>query len=250
MARRTRSPMTAEGGAALRDSLLSARDNWCMFDGIALRYDRMNRLLSLGLDRRWRRRAVAALNPQPGQRYLDVGSGTGDVAIEILRQAAGATVVGIDPAQQMLEIAQAKVQSAGLEGRIGFQAGDVTALPFDDGVFSGVISAFCIRNVSHRLRALAEMRRVLAPAGRVVTLELTVPVSRLVRLGHRLYTRWLVPLAGSLVARREAYRYLVDSIEDFPRPQDVQSTLEEAGFGSTTCVRLSGGIVSIFVSRA
>jgi len=219
-----------------------------MFNGLARRYDGMNRLISLGLDRRWRREAVAALNPQPGQRYLDVGSGTGDVAIEILRQAAGATVVGIDPAQQMLEIAQAKVREAGLEDRIGFQAGDATALPFGDGAFSGVISAFCIRNVSRRLRALAEMRRVLAPAGRVITLELTVPVSRLVRLGHRLYTRWLVPLAGSLVARREAYRYLVDSIEDFPRPQDVQSMLDQAGFGATTCVRLNGGIVSVFVS--
>ncbi len=183
-----------------RDSLMSADDNRRMFDRIARRYDLMNRLLSCGLDRRWRRKAVETLAPRPGGRYLDVGCGTGDLAVEILRQCPGASVVGIDPAEGMLAIAEAKIARAGLTGGAGFQTGDAEALDFADGEFAGVISAFCLRNIAHRTRALMEMRRVIAPGGQAVILELTVPTSRIVRAGHWLHTRCLVPLAGRLVA--------------------------------------------------
>ena len=220
-----------------------------MFDRIARRYDVMNTLISLGLDGRWRRQAAARLAPRQGGRYLDVGCGTGDMALEVLRQAPGAEVIGLDPAQQMLALARAKVRAAALAGSISFQVGDGTALAFSDGTFAGVISAFCIRNVTHRERALSEMHRVLAPNGHVVLLELTAPTGSLLRLGHRLYNRWLVPLAGRLATDGKAYQYLVDSIEDFPEAQEVESMLTEAGFVRSSHTPLCAGAVTVFVGE-
>ena len=234
-----------------RDSLMSAADNRRMFDRIARRYDLMNRLLSLGLDARWRRAAVDVLSPRPGGRYLDVGCGTGDLAVEILRRQGAASVVGVDPAECMLAVAEAKVARAHLADKASFQAGDAEALDFADGEFAGVISAFCLRNVTRRACALAEMRRVLAVGGRAVILELTVPTSPLVRVGHWLHTRCVVPLAGRLIARGGgAYRYLADSIRDLGQAEDAEAMMAEAGFVDVRRVRLSGGIVTMFVGRA
>ncbi len=238
-------------GPGVRDSLMSAEDNRRMFDRIARRYDLMNRLLSLGLDRRWRRKAVSLLRPRGGRRYLDIGCGTGDMAIEVLRQCPEATVVGIDPAGRMLDIAAERVRKAALTGSIRLQAGDATELAFEDGSFSGIVTAFCMRNVTRRARAIRQMRRVLAPGGRAVILELTIPHNRILRLGHRLHTAWLVPLAGRLIARNpDAYRYLVDSVRHFRRPEELLATMAEAGFSDPCHVALLGGTVTIFVGRA
>ncbi len=240
-----------DSAAPGRDSLMSPEDNRRMFDGLARTYDRMNRLMSLGLDRRWRRRAIARLDPQPGQRYLDIGCGTGDLILGILRRCGGAEVVGIDPAENMLAIADAKLRRANVIDAATLQTGDGMDLPFEDASFAGVVSAFCIRNIPDRLRAFREMRRVLVPGGKAVILELTVPRSRIVRWGHSLYTRRLVPLAGRLVARsRASYQYLVDSVEDFPVPSHVAEMMNAAGFENTECTPLSGGIVTLFAARA
>ena len=236
--------------ASNRDSLMSPEDNRRMFDGLARKYDRMNRLVSLGQDRWWRRKAVARLDPQPGRRYLDVGCGTGDMILEILRQCPGAEVVGIDPAENMLAVANAKLHRTDAADAVTLQTGDGMGLTFDDASFAGVVSAFCIRNIPDRLRAFREMRRVLAPGGQAVILELTVPRSRIVRWGHRLYTRRIVPLAGRLVARsRESYQYLVDSVEDFPVSSQVAEMMIAAGFESAECIPLSGGTVTLFVAH-
>ena len=264
-----------------------------MFDRISRRYDLMNRLLSLGLDGRWRRRAVAELvgrdgardesgamlpsseacpaktcfrrrkhgthpmagdgprHRRPGGRYLDVGCGTGDVGIEIVRQCAGASVVGIDPAERMLDVGREKLRRAGLADAVALECGDALALPFGDATFDGAIAAFCIRNVTDRVAALAEMRRVLVPGGRAVVLELTVPPGRLMRAGHRFYTAWLVPLAGRLIARnRDAYRYLVASVRQFPRAEEFLATLSRAGLVNLRHVPLFGGTVTVFVGQA
>ena len=221
-----------------------------MFDGIAERYDRMNHLLSLGLDRRWRREAVAALGPHDGGTYLDIGCGTGDVALEILGRCPGASVVGADLSPAMLAVAARKAAAAGKPDRLSLLVADGTALPFADGSFAGVATAFCIRNVADRPAALAEMRRVVAPGGNAVLLELTVPPNPLVRLGHTLYLRCIVPLLGRLLARREdAYQYLADSIRAFPSPESVVAMMGEAGFASPCCRALSGGIVALFAAR-
>lgn len=229
---------------------MSAADNRAMFDGIAARYDLLNHLLSLGMDRRWRRQAVAALAPRDGQWYLDVGCGTGDAMLEVVRQAPGARVVGIDPSVGMLALAARKVLGAGAGGQASLAVGDATALAFGDAVFAGGISAFCIRNVTDRAAALREMCRVVAPGGTVAVLEATTPCKKLLRVGHWLYMHGVAPLLGWLVARRRgAYCYLADSIDAFPQPQAVLDMMAEAGLAEPHSRPLSGGLVTLYSGR-
>ena len=224
-----------------RDTLISAEENRAMFDGIARHYDAANRALSLGMDRSWRRRAVGVLKPFSGGRYLDIGTGTGDLVFEIRRQAEGATVDGIDPSMEMLAVARNKVVGKGVE----FFEADATALPMADEFYDGIVSGFCFRNIEHRQKALGEMLRVLKPGGKLVVLEATYPVNPLVRLGYRLYTPW-VPMIGKIFGGGSAYKYLVDSIENFPRAGSVVKMFYEAGFAEVECKSLTLGTVSIF----
>ncbi len=190
-----------------RDTLMAQQDNRRMFDQIAPRYDLLNRLMSLGMDRYWRRRAIQALLPgdAPGH-VLDIGCGTGDVSLDLLHRNAGVTVTGIDLSEAMLARAVAKAERAGLAARVSFQVGDATALAFEPETFDGIVCAFCFRNIAYRALALDEMRRVLRPGGRLVILELTVPAGRLMRMAHGLYAggscrcsaaacRWVAPIA-------------------------------------------------------
>jgi len=218
-----------------------------MFNAIARRYDLGNCLLSLGLDRRWRRKAVAMLRPRDSGRYLDVGCGTGDVALEILRQCPGAAVVGIDRSEEMLAVGRQKVAAAGLGGAIELRLGDAMELDFPADAFDGAISAFCIRNVERRARAFAEMGRAVAPGGPVVVMEVSQPACPVVRAGHWLYIHTAVPLVGRLVARSgPSYRYLVASIEYFPRPDEVLAAMEEGGLRDAGHVGLLAGTAVVF----
>ncbi len=230
-----------------RDTLVSGEENRAMFGAIALRYDLMNRVISLGLAGYWRRRAIAFLDPTEDGCYLDIGTGTGDVAIEILRRRPGASVVGVDPSLEMLALAKTKARRAALAGSISFQAGNASALAYTDASFSGVITAFCLRNIEDRRAALSEMRRVIRPGGCLVVLELTVPGGRLLRMLYRVYNRTFIRLAARLLSRGNAYRYLVESIEDFPPPERVTAMMSEAGFEQVRHIPLTGGVVSIFV---
>lgn len=275
-------PVPAEAGPAeekepvpfLCDSLMAPDENRRMFDRIARRYDLMNAILSLGLDRVWRRRAVtellgegqkgdrhllsrppaadarSAVEKEPVPFFLDVGCGTGDMCIEIVCRCRGARVVGLDPAERMLDIARGKTAAAGLAEPVTFQCGSALALPFADGEFAGVVTAFCIRNVPDRLGAMREMHRVLAPGGRAVILELTVPSNPILAAGHRLYSHCLVPLAGRLIAgSRQAYQYLVDSVADFPPASEVLAMLTRAGLVDARAIPLHGGIVTLFTAE-
>lgn len=232
------------------DALIGAEDSRRMFDRIARRYDRANRLLSLGLDGRWRRSAVSALAPRPHGRYLDVGCGTGDIALEILRQCPDADVVGIDPSEQMLALAAEKARRARRAEKVSFQIGDATTMALPADSFAGVACAFCYRNLTDRAAALAQMRRATSTGGRVVLLELTVPSRPLLRLGHRAYNRWLVPLAGRvLTGSGGAYHYLADSIRDLPPPPEICEQMTAAGFDEVVHRPLSGGVVGLFVGH-
>ena len=233
------------------DSLLSAEANRRMFDGIAARYDLLNRVLSLGLDRGWRRRAAVALGPRGGGLYLDVGCGTGDVLLEVLRRAPGSRVVGVDAAEAMMAVAASKAERAGVADSATFVAGDGLRLPFADRSFDGVVGAFCLRNFTDRGLALREMRRVLVPGGRAVLLETGSPAHRLLRLGHRCYVRVLVPVLGCLLARsRAAYQYLAESVEQFPQPPAIVRAMIAAGFVASESRTLWGGIVTLYVGQA
>ncbi len=236
--------------AAARDTLLPAAENRRMFDGIARRYDLLNALMSLGRHRSWRRRAVEALLAHGGREFLDIGCGTGDVALAVLRQSPEARVTGIDLSTAMLDIAEAKTRAAGLGGRVLYQAGDATAMTFPDRSFDGIVMAFCLRNIADRAAAFGEMRRVLRPGGTVAILELTKPAGRLAGLAHRLYTRRLVPLLGALLSRGSAYRYLADSIDHFPPPAAITAALAGAGFTQARHEPLTAGFVTLFSALA
>ncbi len=232
------------------DALISARENRRMFDRIARRYDLLNALMSLGLHRYWRRRTVRKVLASGGHEFLDVGCGTGDVALALLREAPNVRVVGIDLSTEMLEFAMAKTRRAGMEPRATYQVGDATALPFADGVFDGATCAFCFRNIVDHAGALRELRRVLRPGSVLAILELTKPVSRLLGPVHHCYTRGVVPMMGRLLSQGSAYQYLADSIDHFPPSADVVALMGQAGFSESRHEPLSGGFVTLFSGRA
>jgi demethylmenaquinone methyltransferase/2-methoxy-6-polyprenyl-1,4-benzoquinol methylase len=228
--------------------LISAEENREMFDRIAKNYDAANRAISMGMDKIWRRKTVERLKPFRGGRYLDIGTGTGDLVFEILRQSANVQVDGIDPAEQMLAIARDKAVRRGVGDAASFFTADALELPMEDESYDGIVSGFCFRNIEQRQKALGEMLRVLKPGGRLVILEATFPENALVRLGYRLYTP-LVPLVGRMLGGGSAYKYLVDSIEDFPTPNTVTDMFSAAGFSNVQCRPLTFGSVCVFSGK-
>ncbi len=231
-----------------RDTLISAEENRAMFDRIAKNYDAANRAISMGMDKGWRRKTIKELCPFRGGRYLDIGTGTGDLVFEILDQSANVLVDGIDPAEQMLEIARSKAAKRGVGDAVSFLTADALDLPMGSETFDGIVSGFCFRNIERRQKALEEMLRVLKPGGKLVILEATYPSNPLVRLGYRLYTPW-VPVIGKILGGGAAYKYLMDSIENFPKPEVVMDMFTEAGFVEVHCSPLTFGSVSIFSGR-
>jgi len=231
-----------------RDTLISAEENRKMFDRIAKNYDAANRAISMGMDRGWRRKTVQLLKPFRGGRYLDVGTGTGDLVFEILDQSANVLADGIDPSEQMLAIARDKAAKRGVGDSVSFFTADAMDLPMESDTYDGIVSGFCFRNIERRQRALEEMRRVLKPGGMLAILEATYPESALIRLGYKCYTP-LVPLIGRMLGGGSAYRYLVDSIEDFPKPATVVDMFSAAGFSHVEYQPLTFGTVCIFSGK-
>lgn len=220
-----------------------------MFDGIARRYDALNRLMSFGLDRLWRRRAVTACALSSGSRVLDLATGTGDVALEILRQQPEASVVGLDPSTQMLAIGRDKVDAAGLTDRITLQPGEAETLPFDDNQFDAAIIAWGIRNVADRPGGLREMARVVRPNGRIVILESVEPTSGLLAPFARFYLHHVVPRLGAWLSREKAYRYLQTSIAAFPSPPEFSLMMTQAGLEVLEVRPQTFGVCCVFVAR-
>jgi demethylmenaquinone methyltransferase / 2-methoxy-6-polyprenyl-1,4-benzoquinol methylase len=208
-----------------------------MFDRIAPVYDAMNRVMTAGLDRRWRRLAVREV-VWPGDRVLDACCGTGDLAVEAERR--GGRVVGLDFSPRMLERAREK------SGAIEWVQGDALALPFADGQFDAATVGFGVRNLSDLEGGLRELARVLRPGGKVAVLEITRPRG-LLRPFFRLWFDVLVPLAGRVLPGGKAYTYLPASVRRFPRPEDLSTLFESAGFVDVRFRLLGGGIVALHV---
>jgi demethylmenaquinone methyltransferase/2-methoxy-6-polyprenyl-1,4-benzoquinol methylase len=210
-----------------------------MFDRISPAYDVMNRVMSLGLDGRWRRFAAGTAGLRPGDAALDVCCGTGDLAAELRRRVGpSGRVVGVDFAGEML--ARALHRHEGVE----WVQGDALALPFGDGEFDAAAVAFGVRNLADHRRGFAEMARVVRPGGRVVCLELTRPPAALAPFA-RLWTDRLVPLVGRLADRGGAYTYLPASVRRFPPPEELAGTMRAAGLQRVQHVRLAPGVVAV-----
>ncbi len=200
-----------------------------MFDAIATRYDLLNRVLSLGLDRGWREALVRAMALEPGDHALDLATGTGDVAVAIARAHPEARITGVDPSAGMLAVGRDKLARAALEDRVTLVQGDAQALPFDDDDFAASCIAFGIRNVPDRALGLAEMARVTRPGGRVVVLELGEPRSGLLAGAVRFHIRQVVPRVGAALSGAKEYRYLQRSVAAFPTPERFAAMMVEAG---------------------
>ncbi|MCM1110926.1 MAG: ubiquinone/menaquinone biosynthesis methyltransferase, partial [Clostridium sp.] len=184
------------------------------------------------------------------RRILDVATGTGDLAIELARKISGTTVTGIDLSEGMLSIGRRKVDEAGLSGRIDFVAGDCLALPFDDCSFDTVTVAYGVRNFEHLDRGYREMLRVLRPGGMLSVIELSTPVSPLVRPFYRAYTSWVIPLAGRIASHDvRAYSYLPESIAAVPQGDAMLSIMRGEGFSDTSFERLTFGVCTIYTAR-
>lgn len=221
-----------------------------MFDSIAPRYDLLNRLLSLGIDRRWRRYAVSRLQVPAGGLVLDIATGTCDVALEIAGQTdSSVQIVGEDFTQGMLVHGQKKLDQSSLGRRIALVNAPCEAIPHPDGSFDAITIAFGIRNVVDREQGLREMVRVLKPGGRAAILEFSNPRSRLFRSLYNFYFRHLLPAIGGLFSQRSAYQYLPDSVLEFPAQETFVSMMSEAGFARVDYTDLTFGISTVYVGN-
>jgi len=221
---------------------LSADSARRMFGGIARRYDLLNRLISLGQDRRWRRLAVSRLAPRSGERVLDLGAGTGELALETLRQFPGARVIAADLTPEMVRLGRSRPGAQS----VGWVISEAGNLPFAQRAFDGLISGFLLRNVESLDGALAEQRRVLRPGGAWVALDTTPARRGPFRPLIELHFRLVIPLLGRLVAGRvQAYRWLTASTRGFLTADELGERLATAGFESVGFRRLMLGAVAV-----
>jgi demethylmenaquinone methyltransferase/2-methoxy-6-polyprenyl-1,4-benzoquinol methylase len=221
-----------------------------MFDTIAPRYDLLNRLLSLGIDRQWRTFAVAQIKSSHCGKVLDIATGTGDVALEIARQTnTDVTIVGADISSEMVEIGRQKVAASTHSDRITFQIAPCESLPFKEGEFDSTTIAFGIRNVVDRQKGLSEMNRVLKPGGRAVILEFSMPPSPLFEKLYRFYFLTMLPKIGGLFSKQSAYQYLPDSVLEFPSREEFKAMMSSAGFKNIRHFDLTFGISTVYVGE-
>lgn len=221
-----------------------------MFAEIAPQYDRMNHLLSLHVDRYWRWRAVRAVRPAGPAPILDVCTGTGDLALAFYRQTQGNTrIVASDFCPEMLEIGERKKLQAGINGQLTFVEADAQELPFENDCFQIVAVAFGLRNISDTDRGLREMVRVCQPGGRLAVLEFSQPAWQPFRAMYLWYFRNILPRVGQLLARNreDAYRYLPESVGEFPSGELLAQRMRAAGLQSTRVIPLTLGIATLYL---
>ena len=216
-----------------------------VFDSVASRYDLMNDLMSLGVHRLWKSALIDWLNPLPGQRLVDCGGGTGDIAFRFLERG-GADVTVVDVNAEMLAVGRDRAIDQALLGDIRWICGDAERLPLADRAFDGYTTAFCLRNVTHIDKALREARRVLKPGGHFLCLEFSRVVLPPLERAYDRYSFTVLPLLGRFVAgNRDAYQYLAESIRRFPSQQAFARMITDAGFARVTYRNLSGGIATL-----
>lgn len=217
-----------------------------MFNNISARYDLLNQLLSLGIDKIWRKKAIHVLQPLRPQHILDVATGTGEFALQAL-DLNPQHITGIDISEGMLSIGKRKIAARNLQSKIELLQGDSENIPFSQNKFDAVTVAYGVRNFENLKRGLSEILRVLKPGGMIVILEFSKPAKFPFKQVYNFYFRFILPRIGSIVSNdKAAYTYLPKSVEVFPDGEDFLRILQDVGFKNTQCSSLTFGISSIY----
>lgn len=220
-----------------------------MFDSIAPAYDWMNRAMTFGVDKIWRKKAVRMIRKSNPGHIVDIATGTGDLAIALARAITGAHVTGVDLSEGMITIGRRKVAGEKLSDRIDMITADCLSLPLDDASADAVTVAYGVRNFEHLDRGYDEMFRVLRPGGMLCVVELSAPVNPFVKPLYNLYTKFIIPLVGRIVSNDDrAYSYLPESIAAVPQGNDMLRLISEAGFTDSAFRRLTFGVCTIYTA--
>lgn len=218
-----------------------------MFDRIAPKYDLLNKVLSVGIDKGWRKKMVAELKPLQPKSLLDIATGTADVAIACMNLQPE-KITGVDISALMLAEGQKKIESLGFAKQITLQQADSEKLPFADNTFDAITVAFGVRNFQNLDKGLSEMHRVLKPNGKVVILEFSQPEKFPIKQFYNFYSKYILPFIGQIVSKeRAAYEYLPESVAAFPYGNSFVKIMEQNNFKQSKCVPLTFGIASIYV---
>jgi demethylmenaquinone methyltransferase/2-methoxy-6-polyprenyl-1,4-benzoquinol methylase len=220
-----------------------------MFDNISHSYDFLNHFFSMGIDKLWRRKAINLLKQYQPKRILDVATGTGDLAIAALKLKPE-QVMGVDISTKMLDVGRKKITNQKLEGKVVLKTGDAEHLPFEDGAFDAVTSAFGVRNFENLEKGLAEMSRILVNGGHAMILEFSQPKNFIFRKLYYFYFCNVLPFVGKLVSKdSRAYTYLPESVRAFPDGEKMVTILKNCGFKKVKCIPLTFGISTIYLAE-
>jgi demethylmenaquinone methyltransferase/2-methoxy-6-polyprenyl-1,4-benzoquinol methylase len=218
-----------------------------MFDSIAKRYDFLNRFLSLGIDKGWRKKAIAHFEGKKMNHLLDIATGTADMALMAYQQIHPAKITGIDISEGMMQYGRQKIAQKGLSHCIELSLGDSTAIPFESNCFDGAMVAFGVRNFADLEKGLTEINRVLQPGSKLVILEFSQPTSKWFKPIYTFYMKWITPTVGKIFSgNKEAYAYLNESVIAFPEGASFLSIFEKSGFTNVSQQKLTLGICSIY----
>lgn len=221
-----------------------------MFDKIAFRYDFLNRFLSAGIDVGWRRKAIKQLIPSQPKNILDVATGTGDFALACYEILKPEKITGIDISEGMLDIGRKKIEKAGLQNKIELLNGDSEAILYEDNAFDAVTVAFGVRNFENLEKGLSEIKRVLKPGGKLIVLECTKPSAPVIKELYNFYMKRVTPKIGKIIAKNnEAYKYLNDSVLQFPEKESFIHILDKSAYRNAFYKTLTLGICTIYCAE-
>lgn len=220
-----------------------------MFDSIAPKYDALNHILSFGIDKLWRKKAVRIIKKHNPTKVLDVATGTGDFAFEMANSGIS-TIIGSDLSTEMVQVAIQKAKKSENYKNVSFQIADAENLPFENNTFDVVTVAFGVRNFENLKQGLSEMNRVLKPDGMAVIIEFSKPQFFLFSAIYNLYFKYMVPFIGRIISKdKKAYKYLFNSVDKFPYGKDFLNILQEVGFQNNKSISLSFGIANIYIAK-
>lgn len=233
-----------------KDTTVSKKEQIAtMFNNIAHRYDFLNHLLSMGIDKGWRKKSIQLLAPQKPKQILDIATGTADFAIEAIKLNPE-KITGVDISEGMLKLGKEKIAKLGLQNKIELKTGDSENLPFENNSFDAITVGFGVRNFENLEKGIEDIYRVLAPSGTLVVLEFSKPHVFPVKQFYNFYFRYVTPLIGKIFSKdNSAYTYLPESVKAFPAGEDFLNVLRKKGFKETKAISLTFGIASIYTGK-